>query len=404
MCENMRILFAIFSIILILFSIISGCIFSDSDDNGEDKTGEGFKVDELTYPEIHNLPSLNTTNPKPVASPNATSDSYRYETSWAFAYNQVFTTLGGVMQVWLTNLGESQVYIYEFGLLPEWGSKNITKPTAKIIMPSEKMDLGFLAFPGPDLPGEYTYQLKFGLMVRTNETSKWYDWGLIGNKSYIFEVQDSASQSELTTYGESYNPLSLYNTVNDLIDPMQKDVRGTAVSLAKRFGGNYNVYQVCEIFEYVKSNISYVNDPKGDENYWASPDETLTLGAGDCEDQALLIAALITSISGTARVYFTDSHAFSAVYIGDSDSTADNILRAFDRYYGTALYYTLFHDELGYWLVLDPISSMHVGGLPLGSKPADVTGDVNLIARKSDGARKYWNFTDTETLYIIDIK
>ena len=185
---------------------------------------------------------------------------------------------------------------------------------------------------------------------------------------------------------------------------MQQDVRGTAVVLAKRFEGNYNVYQLCEIFEYVKVNISYVNDPKGNENYWACPDETLELGAGDCEDQALLVASMITSISGTTRVYLTDTHAFAAVYIGASDTIRDGILEAMDTYYGTKLSYTWFEDDLGFWLVLDPISSMHSGGLPLGSEPVSALSSSVLSTGTSDGTTYPWEFSETETLYIIDVQ
>jgi hypothetical protein len=399
----MKVKLAIFSIIIIIFSMFSGCIFS-SDDNGDEGNPEGFVQEDLTYPEYTNLASYFQPEPKPDSDHSAPGGSYRYETSWAFAYNQVFSNLGGVMQVWLTNLGEAHMYIYEFGIAPEWSAQNHTRETDKLILPEEELDLGYVSFPGPNSTGEYEYQLKFGLMVRQNETSPWFDWGLIGNKTYSMDVKGQTDGSSFLDYEPMENPASIYKTVNDLIDPMQKDVRGTAVLLAKKFEGDYNIYQLCEIFEYVKSNISYVNDPKGDENYWACPDETLELGAGDCEDQALLVASLITSISGTARVYLTDSHAFAAGYIGDSETIKNGIFSALNNYYGTELSFAWFKDDLGYWLVLDPISSMHAGGLPLGAEPASAVIHAGLMTGTSEGTDHSWDFTGTETLYIIDVK
>jgi hypothetical protein len=399
----MRITLVMLTFIILFFSMFSGCIFN-SDDGGDDKDPGGFSKEELTIPEFGNLAYKFQVDEKPDSDQNTTKHSYKYETSWAFEYNQVYAPLGGVMQVWLTNLGETEMYIYEFGLAPQWSENNITKASDKLISPDEEVDLGYISFPGPDSGGEYEYQLKFGLMVRNNESTPWYDWGLSGNKTYMMSVKGQNDGSGFPDYEPKNNPGSVYETVNELIDPMQKDVRGTAVLLAKRFEGNYNIYQLCEMFEYVKLNISYVNDPKGNENYWACPDETLLLGAGDCEDQALLVASLITSISGTTRIYLTDTHAFAAVYIGDTGSIRDGVLAALDIYYGTELNYATFQDELGYWLVLDPISSMHAGGFPLGSEPLS-PGSVSSHETGSSGGESYpWEFTETETLYIIDVK
>ena len=46
---------------------------------------------------------------------------------------------------------------------------------------------------------------------------------------------------------------------------------------------------------------------------------TLKVGAGDCEDQAILLSSMIEAVGGTTRVYLTDNHAFAAVYIGNGD-------------------------------------------------------------------------------------
>ena len=47
---------------------------------------------------------------------------------------------------------------------------------------------------------------------------------------------------------------------------------------------------VAEINKWINQNIQYVSDVilHGKEDYWASPEETLERGAGDCEDIAIL--------------------------------------------------------------------------------------------------------------------
>ena len=218
----MRMPKVILTITILFFSMLSGCIFS-SDDNGDDENPKGFAADDLTYPAYNNLASHFQLEPKPDSDENATKNSYRYETSWAFAYNQVFPFMGGVMQVWLTNLGETQMYIYEFGLAPGWEEQNVTRATDKLILPDEEIDLGYISFTGPESGGDYEYELKFGLMVRANATSQWFDWGLIGNKTYTMNVSEQTDSSSFLKYEPINNPRTIYKTVNDLIDPMQQD-------------------------------------------------------------------------------------------------------------------------------------------------------------------------------------
>jgi hypothetical protein len=398
----MRFIPVLLAIILFIFPVFSGCVFLDSDDNGDkDKSPEGFEYEDLTSPVVINQDLVERDYTKPDVNDDAVKVSFKYETSWAFAYNTVYSYFGGVLQLWLTNLGDSEMYIYKFGIAPEWNDYNVTIPSNKLIKPNEEHELGLLHFGGPDYAGHYNYQLKFGLLARENESSDWYDWGLIGNKTYGLDVVPLKDGNSVVNYELDHNPKNLYDKVNNLIDPMDRNVRNSAVATAKKFEGPYNIFQVCEIFEYVKTNVSYVPDPKGNGNYWASAEETLELCAGDCEDQAVLFAGLISAISGTTRIYLTEVHAFAMAYIGNSESTLDLILSAIDLYYGTELKCTWLQDELGYWLVADTINALHLGGLPLGAEPL---GSDNNAGKLMVGNRNWsWDFIDTNELIYIDV-
>ena len=54
-----------------------------------------------------------------------------------------------------------------------------------------------------------------------------------------------------------------------------------------------------EIMKWVKANIKYKSDLKlhGERNYWQTPEETVALRAGDCEDYAFLVQALLKRIN-----------------------------------------------------------------------------------------------------------
>jgi hypothetical protein len=121
----------------------------------------------------------------------------------------------------------------------------------------------------------------------------------------------------------------------DYTNPVTRDF---AIKFASQSPGNYNYGQICCIFDYLYKNWKYVNDPRGFD-YFASASETITSNlSGDCDDFAILIDSLISSIGGITRislVYSNSSgHAFAEVYIGKvSDGVIQNALKNINSYY-----------------------------------------------------------------------
>jgi hypothetical protein len=72
--------------------------------------------------------------------------------------------------------------------------------------------------------------------------------------------------------------------------------------------------RACEIFHmlsYVATEVKYVNDPDGligDDVQ--SPDTTLDLMAGDCEDQTILLMTMLESVGIQTMIIFTEGHAY----------------------------------------------------------------------------------------------
>jgi len=157
--------------------------------------------------------------------------------------------------------------------------------------------------------------------------------------------------------------------IRDAMDSRNPVTRDTAVSLIKRtHGGTFNLAQVCDLWDTVYKNWTYVDDPRGDE-YFSPASRTIELGfKGDCDDFAIVVAAMIESVGGSARVVTaqnsTSGHAYPEVYIGNTSAkfeAAAAYIR--QRYHVTDVGCHITTGEGGprYWLNLDWWSS-HPGG------------------------------------------
>lgn len=88
---------------------------------------------------------------------------------------------------------------------------------------------------------------------------------------------------------------------NSLREPDQR-VRESALSITS--GAQGWIAQVRDIQQWVQDNIRYVQDPYDDQGgveLIQSPQKTLDYGAGDCDDQSILVASLLSAIGHPAR-------------------------------------------------------------------------------------------------------
>lgn len=103
--------------------------------------------------------------------------------------------------------------------------------------------------------------------------------------------------------------------VVEALEPTHRATRNAAVRIAADEAGVYGVEQVARLFTHVRERWRYVNDPQG-VDYFASASETIDNGfAGDCDDFAILLASMVTSIGGRARLVMMDGpqggHAYA---------------------------------------------------------------------------------------------
>ena len=159
------------------------------------------------------------------------------------------------------------------------------------------------------------------------------------------------------------------SAIHAALHPPDPAVRDFAVSLIRPgHGGTFRMSQACDIWDGVAGRWTYVEDPRGSE-YLSPPGRTIVLGLkGDCDDYALLLAALIESAGGHARIVYarngTMGHAYPEVFIGTTPEEferAAGYIRA--RYGADAIGCHVTGGETGtlYWLNLD-LTARHPGG------------------------------------------
>lgn len=122
-----------------------------------------------------------------------------------------------------------------------------------------------------------------------------------------------------------------------LVDVDNEITNDYAVRLASLFPGEYNINQVCRIYDYIVDNWKYVSDSSKKDNFRSASRSINNNLAGDCDDFAILMAALIESIGGTARISLayneTSGHAFAEVLAVKDERKMQMIDEMISNYY-----------------------------------------------------------------------
>jgi transglutaminase-like putative cysteine protease len=383
-------------IVVVMFLFASWVIINTRDEGLE--YAEGFDIYDLTYPSVPTT-TISRYDVMPVV--NSTTRPTDFVTPILYtnlSLDAIYTRYGGVVEVAVSNIDlERDIFIYEFGIVPDWAPQDKWYSTSSgvFVKPNQKKALGLVPFPGPMASGNHSYKLQLYLLVKDDDGVSWYDWGKLTFQKHWIDIQPVPKLGDNVEIDRYHNLQNFFDQVNEVAEPYEPSVRNLAVNIVKDYSGNYNTYQICALFDYVRDNIAYVADPPGDTNYWATPTETLDTCGGDCEDHATLLGSMIISIGGTARMYMTDTHAFVAVYIGDDKNTRDDILEEIGQYYGNFnLPFAWIEDELGYWLAADTGSSFYLGGLPVNSVPVKSSNDYESFS---------FTFIDITKFFSVDI-
>ncbi len=190
------------------------------------------------------------------------------------------------------------------------------------------------------------------------------------------------------------------------IDELKEEIAGkldlgneyiadVAMNMAAEYPGEYNINQVSEIYNTLAGSGGwhYLSDPAYEDRY-QNANKTLqmgkkenTIGLGNCNDFAILMASLIESIGGSTRIIFAFddqnevNHAFAELYIGKTgDPIVNTTLQWLEREYYPQKISGIEYlgDEV--WLNLDwgtdPARAANPGGAFFGAGNPAVDGVV----------------------------
>ena len=183
--------------------------------------------------------------------------------------------------------------------------------------------------------------------------------------------------------GGSLSKGATEKNVNDLkteldarVEPDNPHVRDEAVVIALSYPGEKSIEQIASIYSYLKNGDDskngwgYVSDPRGTD-YFMFANQTLIngdrarppcVGGGDCDDFAILMAALVESVGGTTRIILarnnsTGGHAYAEVYLGQLNATGSQVETIInwlkDEFDTDKIYTHIDTDAKDVWLNLD---------------------------------------------------
>lgn len=122
----------------------------------------------------------------------------------------------------------------------------------------------------------------------------WTTFSGLPNGSTVAQLRDLPMGQEVSTTLRIMADLAR----GGVRDPAQ-EVRETALSLVRDLPPRAWIAQIERLQEFVKG-IRYVRDPVDLETV-QTPMKTLEYGQGDCDDQATLLASLLTALGHPAR-------------------------------------------------------------------------------------------------------
>jgi len=184
------------------------------------------------------------------------------------------------------------------------------------------------------------------------------------NVTPVIPTQSVQPTGTLSTNSSSASQAMAIAAAIDYLNPTVKNFATSQIrrsSSGTLSGGVINIAQICDVWDAIYRQWTYVSDPP-DFNYWTSASDSINNGLkGNCADFAVLNAAVLESIGGTTRVVTvcapggSPCHAYAEVLLDSSDiqSIADYITA---RYSASQIHYHVQTDAQGnkqYWLNLD---------------------------------------------------
>jgi hypothetical protein len=200
------------------------------------------------------------------------------------------------------------------------------------------------------------------------------------NATKVQIIEYLTHDQDYTNSSKKSEEINFWNTIASDIDKKIDGGNNITVSFARlhiSHGGTYDsvgIQQVSDFWDYLMSppptGWTYVNDPLySDETFWdylSSASDSITNGLkGDCDDFAILNAALVEAIGGNSRVVYAANSHGAHMYAEAQFIPGVNITTVIQNRYNLSGQ-TVVHTHPGNWLNLDwfdyPARTTHPGG------------------------------------------
>ena len=168
-------------------------------------------------------------------------------------------------------------------------------------------------------------------------------WGyktIAKNVVFLFKSVTSSQVDIQPSQTAIFPHISLQQRIQQKVNHKDSTVRAFAVKHSLMFFDEYypKYRQICRQFsllKYIKENYKYVADPSRFD-YFAPPQESMELMAGDCDDYSILIASVMKAIGADVRIIWAPGHVYPELYCGDKAN--------FEKY--VSAIYALFEQEI----------------------------------------------------------
>ena len=203
-----------------------------------------------------------------------------------------------------------------------------------------------------------------GIIVLSLLGVGWIPRLIVGNvaKNVVFLFKnESSSQVDIKASETAIYPhISLQQRIQQKVDYRDSAVRAFAVTYSLMYFDEYypKYRQICRQFsllKYIKTNFKYVSDPS-DFDYFASPQESINLMAGDCDDYSILMASVLKSIGANVRIIWSPRHVYPELYCGNKanfEKYVSAIYIFFEREIGKKQIYYRLDKNGDYWINID---------------------------------------------------
>lgn len=160
------------------------------------------------------------------------------------------------------------------------------------------------------------------------ETNNEYRWKCPNATGYGYTWQTLTLDVSEEDFEKSMNRYTmrratvLYPVAVSQVDPNNKYVQEIVKHIQSLTEGYSDERKILAARSFVQMTIAYAHDDVlygSDEDFWASPTDTLYLRKGDCEDTSVLLASILTAMGYECAILDYESHNAVGVKIPGED-------------------------------------------------------------------------------------